>query len=70
MSASAVKSVHQFLGYRPGRLDIGRAPGRGFLLRGFTALILHLAAIETHIDARLRRAIGEDIRVFGRRLSA
>ena len=29
-------------------LGIGRAPGRGFLPRGLAALILHLAAVETH----------------------
>jgi hypothetical protein len=29
-------------------LGIGRAPGRGFLLRSFAALILQLAAVETH----------------------
>ena len=35
-------------------LGIGRALGRGFLLRGFTALILHLAAVEAHnLNARL-----------------
>ena len=29
-------------------LSIGRASGRGFLLRGFAALILHLATVEAH----------------------
>jgi len=29
-------------------LGIGRAPGRGFLLRGLAALIVHLAAVEAH----------------------
>ena len=29
-------------------LSIGRASGRGFLLRSFAALILHLAAVEAH----------------------
>jgi hypothetical protein len=29
-------------------LGIGRAPGRGFLLRGVAALILHFAAVEAH----------------------
>jgi hypothetical protein len=36
---SALKSEH---------LSIGRAMGRGFLLRGLAALILHLVAVETH----------------------
>jgi hypothetical protein len=29
-------------------LSIGRATGRGLLLRSFAALILHLAAVEAH----------------------
>ena len=36
-------------------LSIGRASGRGFLLRSFAALILHLAAVEAMADARRYR---------------
>jgi hypothetical protein len=36
-------------------LGICRAPGRGFLPRGFAALILHLAAVEAHKAIVARR---------------
>jgi hypothetical protein len=44
---ASVPGGYQTLGILK-HLSIGRAPGRGFLLRGVAALILHLAAVEAH----------------------
>jgi hypothetical protein len=43
-------------------LSIGRAPGRGFLLRDLAALILHLAAIEAHREVlKAKEPYGADL---------
>jgi hypothetical protein len=47
MGAAPIPGHDQALGILE-HLSIGRASGRGFLLRGFAALILHLAAVEAH----------------------